>query len=222
MIHTPLRRTPDEPGPTANVSTTSLDHWRQRVTQPQAEPDLRAAEKAVGDLLTALGLPVHGTDLLETPRRMAQAYAEMLTVPPFDFTTFANTEGYDELVLVRGIPVRSVCEHHLLPFTGLAHVGYLPGERILGLSKLARVVDFYARRVQTQERLTKQVAEHLQRHLEPRGVGVVVSAEHTCMTQRGARAAGTRTVTSASFGRLRDDAAARSEFLALTRNWEAR
>jgi GTP cyclohydrolase I len=222
MIHTPLRRTPDEPGPTANVSTTSLDHWRQRVTQPQAEPDLHAAEKAVGDLLTALGLPVHGTDLLETPRRMAQAYAEMLTVPPFDFTTFANTEGYDELVLVRGIPVRSVCEHHLLPFTGLAHVGYLPGERILGLSKLARVVDFYARRVQTQERLTKQVADHLQEHLRPRGVGVVITAEHSCMTVRGTRTERTRTVTSALLGHLREDPAARAEFFALTRGQATR
>jgi GTP cyclohydrolase I len=192
-----------------------MTHARDRI-------DLMAAEAAAGDLLLALGLPVRGRDMRETPRRMAHALAEMLTVPAFDFTTFANTENYEELVLVEGIPVRSLCEHHLLPFSGVAHVGYLPGGRILGLSKLARVVDFYACRVQTQERLTKQVAEHLQRHLEPRGVGVVVSAEHTCMTQRGARAAGTRTVTSASFGRLRDDAAARSEFLALTRNWEAR
>jgi GTP cyclohydrolase IA len=106
----------------------------------------------------------------------------------------------------------------MLPFFGVAHVGYLPGERILGLSKLARVVDFYAHRAQTQERLTKQVAEHLQTRLAPRGVGVVISAEHTCMTLRGVRATGTRTVTSALFGHLRDDPSARAEFLALTRN----
>jgi GTP cyclohydrolase IA len=198
------------------------DRWRPRMTHARDRIDLAAAETAASDLLVALGLPVRGPDMRETPRRMAHSLAEMLTVPAFDFTTFPNTEDYDELVLVEGIPVRSLCEHHLLPFSGVAHVGYLPGGRILGLSKLARVVDFYARRVQTQERLTKQVAEHLQRHLEPRGVGVVVCAEHTCMTQRGARAAGTRTVTSASFGRLRDDPAARSEFLALTRNKEAR
>ena len=107
--------------------------------------DLLAAEEAARDLLTAFGLPVDGPDMLETPRRMVHALAEMLTVPAFDFTTFPNTEGYDELVLVEGIPVRSLCEHHMLPFTGVAHVGYLPGDRILGLSKLARLVEFYAR-----------------------------------------------------------------------------
>jgi GTP cyclohydrolase I len=138
-------------------------------------------------------------------------------VPEFDLTTFANDEGYDELVLVRDIPVRSLCEHHMLPFAGVAHVGYLPGERILGLSKFARMVDFYARRAQTQERLTKQIADHLDRQLAPRGVGVVISAEHSCMSLRGARAAGTRTVTSTLLGRLREDPATRAEFLGLTR-----
>jgi GTP cyclohydrolase I len=201
-----------------STAATAAARWRPRVTHPQQEVDLEAAERAAADLLAALGLTFDSPDLAETPRRMAQAYAEMLTVPAFDFTSFANAERYDELVLVEGIPVRSLCEHHMLPFVGTAHVGYLPGERILGLSKLARVVDFYSRRAQTQERLTKQVAEHLQTHLAPRGVGVVVTAEHTCMTLRGARAAGTRTVTSALFGHLRDDAAARAEFLALTRS----
>jgi GTP cyclohydrolase I len=191
--------------------------WRPRITPPREEVNLAAASKAAADLLAALGLPVDSPDLVETPRRMAEAYAELLAPTAFDFTTFENTEAYDELVLVEGIPVRSVCEHHMLPFTGVAHVGYLPGERILGLSKLARVVDFYARRPQTQERLTKQIAEHLQEHLVPRGVGVVVTAEHTCMTLRGARAEGTRTVTSALLGHLREDAAARAEFLSLAR-----
>jgi GTP cyclohydrolase I len=179
--------------------------------------DLEAAERAAGDLLAALGLPVDGDAMVETPRRMAHAYAEMLAVPSFDMTSFANDEGYDEMVLVEDIPVRSLCEHHMLPFVGVAHVGYLPGDRILGLSKLARTVDFYARRAQTQERLTKQVADHLQDQLAPRGVGVVVTAEHTCMSLRGARATGTRTVTSALLGQLRDDPASRAEFLALTR-----
>jgi len=169
------------------------------------------------DLLSALGLPVDTDEMAETPRRMAHAYAEMLEVPSFDFTTFANTEGYDELVLVENIPVRSLCEHHMLPFFGVAHVGYLPGERILGLSKFARVVDFFAQRPQTQERLTKQIAEHLLQQLDPRGVGVVIEAEHTCMSLRGVRAVGARTVTSTLFGSLREDAAARAEFLTLTR-----
>jgi len=167
--------------------------------------------------LVALGLPIDTDEMAETPRRMAHAFAEMLEVPSFDFTTFANTEGYDELVLVENIPVRSLCEHHMLPFFGVAHVGYLPGERILGLSKFARVVDFFAQRPQTQERLTKQVAEHLQQQLDPRGVGVVIEAEHTCMSLRGVRAVGARTVTSTLFGSLREDAAARAEFLTLTR-----
>ena len=133
------------------------------------------------------------------------AYAEMLTVPDFDLTTFANSAGYDELVLVHDIPVRSLCEHHLLPFVGVAHVGYLPDDRILGLSKFARLVEFFARRAQTQERLTTQIADHLQERLAPVGVGVVIEAEHSCMSLRGARAAGARTVTSTLRGSLRED-----------------
>ena len=202
----------------AALTSEALERWRPRVSHPRAEVDLEAAEKAAADLLVALGLPVDGPDMVETPRRMARAYAELLAAPAFDFTTFANTEGYDELVLVENIPVRSVCEHHMLPFVGVAHIGYLPDERILGLSKFARVVDFYAHRAQTQERLTKQVAEDLQDRLRPRGVGVVVEAEHTCMSLRGVRAAGSRTVTSALFGSLREDPAARAEFLSLTHN----
>ena len=140
----------------------------------------------------------------------------MLEPRAFDLTTFPNDEGYDALVLVRSVPVQSVCEHHLLPFTGIAHVGYLPGDRILGLSKLARVVELFARRPQVQERLTQQVADWLQEHLRPRGVGVVVEAHHQCMSLRGVRAPDASTVTSALRGHLRDDARARAEFLALT------
>ena len=135
---------------------------------------------------------------------------------PFDLTTFPNDEGYDELVLARAIPLRSVCEHHLLPFVGTAHVGYLPGQRILGLSKLARVVEHFACRPQVQERLTKQVADWLCAQLEPKGVGVVIEAEHTCMTLRGVQATGSRTLTSTLLGALRTDARSRSEFLTLT------
>ena len=191
--------------------------WRPRVSHPRPEIDAGAAEQAAADLLTALGLDLDDQNLAETPRRMAQALIEMTSGADFELTTFPNDEGYDELVLVEDIPVQSLCEHHLLPFVGVAHVGYLPGERILGLSKFARLVDFHARNAQTQERLTKRIADHLQDQLQPRGVGVVIEAEHTCMSLRGARSPGARTTTSALFGRLRDDPRSRAEFLALTR-----
>jgi GTP cyclohydrolase I len=189
---------------------------RPRVTHPRPAPDLAVAERAAADFMTALGIPVDGPDLVDTPGRLARAYAELLDVPEYEFTTFPNTEGYDELVLVQDIPVQSVCEHHLLPFSGVAHVGYLPSARIVGLSKLARTVDHFARRPQTQERLTMQVARHLEEQLSPRGVGVVVEAVHSCMTLRGARAHDTRTITSSMLGHLRDEPAARAEFLSLT------
>ena len=191
--------------------------WRPRITHPGPEIDPPAARAAAADLLTALGMDLSDPDLAETPRRMAQALLEMTAPPEFELTTFANEQGYDELVLVQDIPLRSLCEHHMLPFVGVAHVGYLPDARILGLSKFARMVDFHARRPQTQERLTRRIAEHLRDELRPLGVGVVIEAEHTCMSLRGARATGTRTVTSTLLGRLREDPADRAEFLALTR-----
>jgi GTP cyclohydrolase I len=202
---------------------TVLDRpWRPRVVPETTTVDLDAAEDAARALLVALGQTADEPHLAETPRRMAHAYAELLRPEPFDFTTFPNDEEYDELVLVQDIPLTSVCEHHMLPFTGVAHVGYLPADRILGLSKLARLVEVTARRPQTQERLTKQVADHLRDRLEPRGVGVVVEAEHTCMSLRGARAVGSRTVTSALLGLLRTDPSSRAEFLALTRGHRER
>jgi GTP cyclohydrolase I len=177
--------------------------------------DRAAAERAVGDLLVALGRDPGDEHLAETPRRVAAAFAELLTPRPFNLTTFPNDEGYDELVLARDIPFHSLCEHHLLPFHGTAHVGYLPGARILGLSKLARVVERFARDLQVQERLTQQVANWLRDELRPKGVGVVIEAEHLCMSLRGVRAPGARTITSAVHGRLRDDARSRAEFFAL-------
>ncbi|MDQ1629965.1 MAG: cyclohydrolase [Actinomycetota bacterium] len=186
-----------------------------RVLHESAPVDLAAAEAAAAAFLTALGVQLDSESLRATPGRMARAYAELFAPRPFELTTFPNDEGYDELVLARGIPVHSVCEHHLLPFVGVAHVGYLPGGRILGLSKLARVVEMFGRRPQVQERLTRQVADWLQSNLAPRGVGVVVEAEHLCMTMRGVRAGGASTVTSAVHGRLREDARSRSEFFAL-------
>jgi GTP cyclohydrolase I len=178
--------------------------------------DLDRAERAVAELLAALGQDPASEQLLDTPRRVAASYAELLTPLAFTPTTFPNDEGYDQLVLVRAIPFRSLCQHHLLPFTGVAHVGYLPAGRILGLSKLARVVELFARRLQLQERLTKQVADWLQAQLEPKGVGVVLEAEHQCMTLRGVQAAGARTVTSTLHGLLRNDPRSRQEFFALT------
>jgi GTP cyclohydrolase IA len=187
-----------------------------RVVPPDAGIDLAAAERAAADLLHALGIATDTESLRGTPGRMVRAYAELFSASGFDLTTFPNDEGYDELVLARSIPLRAVCEHHLLPFIGVAHVGYLPGERILGLSKLARVVGHFAARPQVQERLTTQVAGWLEEHLEPRGVGVVIEAEHTCMTLRGVQASGATTVTSTMLGLLRDDARSRQEFFALT------
>jgi GTP cyclohydrolase I len=178
--------------------------------------DLTAAELAAGQFLQALGIGTDTESLRGTPGRMARAYAELFSPRPFDLTTFPNDEDYDELVLARSIPLRSVCEHHLLPFVGTAHIGYLPGQRILGLSKLARILEHFACRPQVQERLTKQVADWLQTHLEPKGVGVVIQAEHTCMTLRGVQATGATTMTSTLLGLLRSDARSRSEFLALT------
>nr|WP_222437745.1 GTP cyclohydrolase I FolE [Quadrisphaera sp. RL12-1S] len=177
---------------------------------------MAAATAAARDLLRALGVDTDRPGTAGTPERMARAYAELLDPPPFTLTTFPNEEGYDEVVLARGIPFRSVCEHHLLPFVGVAHVGYLPGDRIVGLSKLARVVEHLAARPQVQERLTSQVATLLQQRLAPRGVGVVLDAEHLCMSVRGVRATGARTRTSALLGRMRTDGRTRTEFLALT------
>jgi GTP cyclohydrolase I len=186
-----------------------------RVVRQPPGRNLAAAERAAAAFLTALGVDVDGEGLADTPARMARAYADLLTPRAFALTTFPNDEGYDELVLARAIPIRSVCEHHLLPFIGVAHVGYLPGARILGLSKLARVVELFAHGVQVQERLTKQIADWLTEHLRPEGVGVVVEAEHLCMTLRGVQAVGATTVTSTLLGALRDDPRSRAEFFTL-------
>lgn len=177
--------------------------------------DLAAAEQAARDFLAALGVALDSEELTETPARMARAYAELFNAQPVRLTTFPNDAGYDELVLARNIPFRTVCEHHLLPVSGIAHVGYLPGERILGLSKLARTVEHYAAGPQTQERLTRQIADCLATRLRPRGVGVVLEAEHSCMTLRGVRSRGSTTITSTLLGALRSNPASRAEFLAM-------
>jgi GTP cyclohydrolase I len=181
----------------------------QRIDRP-------AVQRAARELLLALGADVDGEALQETPRRVADAYAELLTPQPFRATTFPNDDGYDELIVARAIPFHSLCMHHLLPFHGVAHVGYIPGERLIGLSKLGRVVELFARDLQIQERMTTQIAGWLQHELEPQGVGVVLEAEHLCMSLRGVQKLGAKTVTSALHGAVRDDARTRQEFLALT------
>src|SRR4051812_26248790 len=195
---------------------TSTLHAVQAAPGPGRSVDVAAAERAAADLLTALGYD-HEDDpsLADTPRRVAASLAELLTPTAFAPTTFPNDEGYDELVIARDIPFHSLCAHHLLPFHGVAHVAYLPGERIIGLSKLARVVDLFARDLQVQERLTVQVADWLRDTLAPKGVGVVLEAEHMCMALRGVRKTGSRTVTSALHELVRDDPRTREEFLRL-------
>lgn len=176
-------------------------------------------ERAVRELLEAIGEDPEREGLIETPARVARAYAEMFAGMRQDPSQVLATTfdlGHDELVLVKDIEVFSSCEHHLVPFHGVAHIGYIPSAdgRITGLSKLARLVDVYARRLQVQERLTSQVADALVEHLQPRGVIVVVECEHLCMSMRGVRKAGARTTTSAVRGQLRDPAS-RAEAISL-------
>ena len=192
----------------------SATHAATRRRTAHREIDHEGVRRAAGDLLRALGADTDAEGVEETPRRVADAYAALLTPQPFQATTFPN-EGYDELVVARAIPFHSLCMHHLLPFHGLAHIGYLPDQRIIGLSKLGRVVDLFARDLQIQERLTTQVAGWLQRELRPKGVGVVLEAEHMCMSLRGVQKFGATTITSSLHGAVRDDARTRQEFLAL-------
>ena len=196
MSPTSTHATPPSPLP-----APSPRHPRRRAI------DHLGAETAARALLEALGADLDADGLQDTPRRMADAYAELLTPQPFRATTFPNDDGYDQLIVAGAIPFHSLCMHHLLPFHGVAHVGYLPGERIIGLSKLGRVVELFARDLQIQERLTTQIADWLQRELQPRGVGVVLEAEHLCMSLRGVQKLGARTVTSALHGLVRDDPA---------------
>ena len=176
-------------------------------------------EKAVKEILIAIGEDPEREGLVETPKRVANMYEEIfsgLEKDPKQFIKLFNEENNDEMVVVRDIPLYSMCEHHLLPFVGKAHIVYIPGGgKVIGLSKLARIVDNFARRPQLQERLTAQIADFLAENLAPKGVAVIVEAEHLCMTMRGARAAGALTRTSALRGVIRSDARTRAEALAL-------
>ena len=181
--------------------------------------DKERIEKAVREILIAIGEDPDREGLTETPHRVANMYAEVfggLEKNPEEFLKIFSEEENDEMVVVRDIPLYSMCEHHLLPFVGKAHIVYIPGDgKVIGLSKLARVVDNFARRPQIQERLTSQIADFLSIHLNPKGVAVVIEAEHLCMTMRGIRAAGAKTKTSALRGIMRSDARTRAEALAL-------
>ena len=185
---------------------------RREAGDPES-PDLEAAAAAVTDLLLALGRDPFTPHLARTPHRVAQALIELLTPEDFTMTTFPNEAGYDDLVVVSGIPFSSLCEHHLLPFRGTARIGYLPGNRLVGLSKLPRTLEHFARDLQVQERLTQQVADCLEANLLPRGVGVVLEAEHLCMSLRGVQSAGSLTTTTALRGEIRDDPRVREQFL---------
>jgi GTP cyclohydrolase IA len=184
------------------------------------EFDQERAEAAVRELLIAIGEDPERHGLLDTPARVARAYKEMfagLYVNPDDVLNTTFDEQHDELVLVKDIPMYSTCEHHLVPFHGMAHIGYIPGAdgRVTGLSKLARLVEVYARRPQVQERMTSQIADALADVLRPRGVIVVIEAEHLCMAMRGIRKPGASTVTSAVRGIFRENQATRSEAMSL-------
>ncbi len=181
--------------------------------------DRERIENAVREILLAVGEDPDREGLLETPSRVARMYEEIfsgLETDPDQFLKIFSEEKNDEMVVVRDIPLYSMCEHHLLPFVGKAHIVYIPQEgKVIGLSKLARIVDCFARRPQLQERLTSQIADFLMDHLEPRGVAVVIEAEHLCMTMRGARAAGAKTKTSALRGMMKSDARTRAEAMSL-------
>lgn len=181
--------------------------------------DKERIQNAVREILIAVGEDPDREGLLETPKRVANMYEEIsagLTEDPKQHIKLFNEQSNDEMVIVKDIPFYSMCEHHLLPFFGKAHIGYIPSDnKIIGLSKLARIVDNFAKKPQVQERLTSDIADFLNDNLQPKGVAVIMEAEHMCMTMRGARAAGSKTQTSALRGIMRTDAKTRAEVLSL-------
>jgi len=227
-----VSRRPDTPDLALEVDPTSVGAERTPApaassveTPPDERPgvDEPRIAAAVREILFAIGEDPDRDGLVRTPERVARAYTEMfagLRQDPADVLATTFDLGHDELVLVKDIEVWSSCEHHLVPFTGVAHIGYIPSKdgRITGLSKLARLVDVYAKRPQVQERMTTQIADALERYLAPRGVIVVIECEHLCMTMRGVRKPGSRTITSAVRGALRTSATTRAEAMNLIRS----
>jgi GTP cyclohydrolase I len=192
-----------------------------RTDDARPEPgkiDLKRIERAVREILTAVGEDPDREGLIETPARVARMYAEIfggLHIDPAIYLQKTFTQQHDEMVLVKDITFSSCCEHHLLPFTGTVHIAYLPDGRVIGLSKLARITEVIARRPQVQERMTEDLAELLTRELKPRGVGVIVEAAHSCMTIRGVKKPGAMTITSAMRGLFKTNPMTRNEFMAL-------
>ncbi len=189
-------------------------------TTKTTKPSREQAEEAVRTLISWAGDDPSREGLLETPKRVVKSYKEFyegyFQDPDEILSKFFNEiEGYDEIVLVKDIPFQSHCEHHMVPILGIAHVGYLPDQRVVGLSKLARIVDLYAKRLQTQETMTAQIADTIERVLKPRGVAVVIDAEHQCMSSRGVNKIGTSTVTSRMLGVFRDNEKSRMEVMSL-------
>ncbi len=203
------------PSPAARMRAEVSSGTALSLVDGDRKVDRDRVERAIAELLVGLGRDSSDLHLADTPRRVADAFIELLSPQDFFPTTFPNDERYTELVLVRDIPFHSLCEHHLLPFRGIAHIGYLPGDRLIGLSKLARVLQFFARDLQVQERLTRQVANWLDDRLQAEGVGVVIEAEHLCMSLRGVTAAGSKTMTSVFLGSLEKDSAGREKFLGM-------
>lgn len=201
--------------------TQHLLEFIVETSEPKLNVDQKKIEAAVRSILEAVGEDPDREGLLETPRRVARMYAEMfvgLNLDPGRHLKVLFPETYDEMLLVRDIRFTSMCEHHLLPFSGVAHVAYIPTGKVTGLSKIARVVEEVSRRPQVQERMTETIADLMNEHLETSGVGVVISAEHSCMSIRGVRKPGSVTITSALRGDFRDDPATRAEFMSLIGN----
>ncbi len=189
-------------------------------SKPADRPTREEAEAAVRTLLRWAGDDPDREGLVDTPARVVRSYEEFFSgydINPLDFLgrTFSETEGYDEIIVLRDIQIESHCEHHMVPIVGKAHVGYLPKNRVVGISKIARLVDAYAKRLQIQEKLTAQIANTMQDVLDPRGVAVVIEASHECMTTRGVHKPGAGMVTSRMLGAFRDDPATRREFLTM-------
>lgn len=213
-----------EAGSDLGVLSLSSGHDAQALRRKvRHRPTREVAENAVRTLIAWAGDDPAREGLRETPARVVRSYAELFggyNADPEVFLekTFAEVGGYDELIVLKDIRVMSCCEHHMLPIVGRAHVGYLPDRRVVGISKIARVVDAFARRLQIQEKLAVDIAKAIETALKPRGVGVVLEAEHCCMALRGVNRPGTMLTTSCLRGALRDDARARTEFLRLVRN----
>jgi GTP cyclohydrolase I len=207
---------------TSDLTRPAARHNGRDNPSPRLRPfDGDAVQQAVTELIVALGEDLDREGLRDTPRRISQMYAEVLAgmdVDPAEYLTVQFGNGYDEMVILRDIPFYSMCEHHFLPFHGVAHVGYIPDGRVVGISKIARVVEAFAKRLQLQERLTAQVADCIMQALKPDGVAVVVEAEHLCMTMRGVRKPGSRMVTSAMRGGFSKQSVTRAEFLSLVQN----